>query len=178
MRELNVCLEACENALDTSLLLAERIANFLKDEGVEFERCSNIPHLSLYQFNSENNKQKIIQKELCSIAKDHKPISFLMDSRVEIVGNNIFWRSRAALDNSHLMNLLENVVEKLSLFKSIQPLQQIRDRFDLLSQDQKMLVSKYGVYWGLPYNFDPHITLIYNLSRTDVSIKKSLEKIN
>jgi hypothetical protein len=177
MQELNICLQGKGNILNVFLDLREKVEFLLSGLDVTFEKCLNIPHVSLYQMNYRGRDIKLLHDKLEQICNAQGKILFTMDAQLDLVGKNIFWRSQEALENQQLQNLLNHIVDYISPLRSSHPMGQIREKMNALSLEEKRLVEKYGVYWGLPHNFNPHITLAYNVSRTDKAIVEALKTI-
>ena len=178
MNNIDIFIPAKYEALKTTNELLSWLKTGLQKQSVEFENCPNVPHISLYQLKINDVYIDKIKTQIRDICKNYSKFSFLMNNNIEKVGNNIFWRSYEAIENPILQHLLIETVESIKQFKDSSPLEQISSRFSTLTPEQKSLVDEFGVYWGLPHNFDPHITLIYNLSRENVTIEKTplLEK--
>lgn len=177
MQELNICLQAKGAVLNASIDLREKVKSFLPALDVRFEKCINTPHISLYQMKYRGENIRLLQDKLEQISNAHGKIVFTMDDHLVLVGKNIFWRSQEALENQQLQNLLNHIVDTISPLRSPHPMSQVCARINSLSLEEKTMVEKYGVYWGLPHNFDPHITLAYNISRTDKAIVEALKTI-
>ncbi|HLD95151.1 MAG TPA: hypothetical protein VI959_00725 [Alphaproteobacteria bacterium] len=92
-----------------------------------------------------------------------------MKTTLEIVGNNIFWRSFDMSSKFCFEDFHKDLVGKLKKYKNA-PLLQIQNKN--LTLEQEKLVKEYGVYWGIPGYFDPHITVVYELSLTEEKREK------
>jgi hypothetical protein len=140
------------------LYLEKKIKDFLKKNALSYKELNNIPHISLYQFKSSPDFIPLIKKIILEIKCPSLGLRF--KPLLEIVGNNIFWRCYLEKDDDALNSFHERLVNNLKRYK-VGPLSQI-DETKLL-KSQEILVKEYGVYWGIPGQFDPHITLVYEL---------------
>ena len=170
MTSIDIFIPAKYEALKTSNKLTSFVKAQLQKQDIDFENCSNIPHISLYQLKIKEQHLENIKTKINDICINSLKFSFSMNNCIQEVGNNVFWRSQEAINHSMLRKLLTGIVETIKLFKADNPLEQISLNINKLTVEQKSLVDEYGVFWGLPHNFDPHITLVYNLSKPDTGI--------
>lgn len=177
MIEIDILIPAENSVKALSEKLSRSIKDDLKEFRIGFDLCTNVPHISLYQLNVPKKNLDLVLEQISDICDTHQQFDFQMDCHPEIVGSNIFWRSNEATQNSFLKDLLHSVVNNIKNFKHKTPLRQIVPSIESLSKEQISLIEKYGVFWGLPDNFDPHITLVYNLSNPgEVKENNILEK--
>lgn len=159
--DLNIFLAPSENIVAGY----NQIEKSLKDMvgfSVEFESCPNVPHLSLYQLAVSADKISSMISELNAIETSLSP--FKMNTNLNIKGTNVFWSSEAATFHKDLVLFHEQIVNRFKEFRATSPLRQIQENWAYLSDEKKHLVDQYGVFWGIPGYFDPHITVLYNFS--------------
>ena len=85
----------------------------------------------------------------------------MMDRRIVREGDNLFWRVSCMKEDFEVKKIQSKVIDVIRPFRAKRSLRQIQDNLFFLNERQKQDIEFCGVYWGLPHNFDPHITLAY-----------------
>lgn len=120
------------------------------------QRLKNRIHLSLYQFSICPNKAESLWKEITVL--QIPSLKMIFNNPLCWVGKNLFWRCRVTPEIS---------VFHQTVVKTAQPfrlgfLTQVKENYKPFTIRERELIHRYGVPWGTPENFDPHVTLLYN----------------
>ena len=149
---------------------------FMKDQGVSFPYLRNIPHISLYQMNVSLINLMEVERILSALTLGGLVgAEFSMDQHAGWEGDNIFWRVRSMRKNTYIKIFQSHVVDQLKPLRHQNSPLQLQNRIPYLKTNQRKDVEEYGVYWGLPHNFDPHVTLVYKSSLLSDRVKTILK---
>ncbi len=107
-----------------------------------------------------------------------------MRSSLTDTQENIFWTVEKIDAETRLNDFHTSIVEIARVYRSSELMEQVSSALGALSLDQRKKVENYGIFWGLPGNLNPHITLFYDsgVDREDqnkifVSIQDLIGKI-
>jgi hypothetical protein len=141
----------------------------------------NYLHISLYQLRILEKNLPQFYREMALFARNTPALSFKMNDSLQDTQQHLFWTSDEAKNFPPLTKLHERMVnearkyrdqsEAFSQVKKISP--------NELTVAQSQSIEEFGIFWGLPTNFNPHITLLYNSGkdRNGVSIKHCIEDV-
>ena len=176
--EVGIVLLPVEETKVKYLAAAKDLRCVIEDEGIVFPDLPNIPHVSLYQMNVSLNTLQEVEKILNGLNHDRLVgKKFPMDRQANREGDNIFWRISSMKGDEDIKATHFNVINCLKPLRAATSLKQLQDMMPFLNDIQRNDVEEYGVYWGLPHNFDPHITLEYNtlsIDEVETILKKFL----
>ncbi|ACQ67832.1 hypothetical protein BJP44_05225 [Candidatus Williamhamiltonella defendens] len=144
----------------------------------------NIPHISLFQLKIEESRLPELIENLGVFLKKNPFLPTLtMRSSLTDTQENIFWTVERIDDETNLNDFHKSIVEIAAAYRSSELMEQVR-MLRNLSLDQREKVKNYGIFWGLPGNLNPHITLFYDSgvdrkdqNKTFISIKDLIGEI-
>lgn len=120
------------------------------------KRLKNRIHLSLYQFAICPSKAESLWKAITVLQIPSLRMSF--HNSLSWVGKNLFWRCRVI---PGILAFHQRVIENVQPFRK-GFLTQVKENYKSFTRGERELIHRYGVPWGIPENFDPHVTLLYN----------------
>lgn len=142
----------------------EMYANILKghfhEEIYPNIHIKNKPHLSLYQLNIDDRDLEKVKNAIELVSQKYEKLAFVLDDKLVDTKENVFWCSQRAKTDQKLLALLSEVIDSVKLLRHKNLMRQLRDI--PLDESDKILIEKYGVPFGVPERFNPHITILYN----------------
>ena len=95
---------------------------------------------------------------------------------LELVGKNLFLRCAFPDEyKEQFSNFHKELVEEIRVY-SAKPLNQVTDSFASFSKCEQERIRVYGVSWGIPGFFDPHVTILYDVAHC-LNILPNIPKI-
>lgn len=144
--------------------------------------CKNTFHITLYQLKIECDKINELKNQLKIFSKSFKDLSFDMDHKITKSTNHIFWNSKNAQKNSLLISLHKKVVAIGNEFRNKHSFLHRIEKNQNLTKEQIQKVESFGIFWSLPGDFLPHITIMYdivpNYSKIIDEILEEIPEIN
>lgn len=121
----------------------------------------NIPHVSLFQMCVDKEKLSVIIQSVQEIAENNASLPLLFfQKQLVMKGNNLFLN---LYESQALSRLNEKIIENISSLRSKKLMKQVVDTKTNPSMVED--INKYGIWWGLPHNYDPHFTIVYDLKK-------------
>ncbi len=123
----------------------------------------NIPHISLFQLKIEERRlPQLIERLSVFLEKNTFLPTLTMRSSLTDTQENIFWIVEKVDAETRLNDLHTSIVEIARVYRSSDLMEQVSSTLGALSLDQRKKVENYGIFWGIPGNLNPHITLFYD----------------
>lgn len=160
-RAINICLHPNAVTNQEILDIISMTEGYISQQHISFLSRPNIPHLSLYHLCIENKHLTKIEEFLRIFVKRHTFKPFFLKNLTQTVGKNVFLESMNY--DVDYKEILADLYKHVSVFKSDRNLPGVK--IDQLNDIQKKRLHKYGVHYGTPDNFNPHFTLVYQLSQ-------------
>lgn len=149
----------------------QKTSNELKQSFVQnnipFNHEENMIHVSIFQGVFHREGLEKLKKELSGYAKRIQPITVGAHEKPWDTQENIFLN-------------LETTEEITTLFDGFfkEKLHELRDQGALMAQvkrdlegglcqDKVKKIQTYGLYWNIPGQYDPHVTLVYGSNKDD-----------
>lgn len=143
----------------------DRMNHFLftefQKEGITIKQLPNISHISIFQMNLDEKNLPILEKKVADVAKQYSKLSLFLVPFLRNTHENIFWDiAKNSERYAELEKLLQDIIRKVGHLRHKKPMRQLRNI--KLTAEEKDLIKKYGVPFGVPENFNPHITVYYD----------------
>ena len=150
---------------DDVRLASETLSKQIYDEldAIDFSiaKVANQPHISLFQMNMDESFLPALHKALATITLECPKMSLELEPYLRNTYENIFWDvAKDTNDYSILEGVFQTVVDKVANLRHPNLMRQLRNIE--LSKDDLALIERYGVNFGVPGRFNPHITICYD----------------
>ncbi len=137
-------------------------------------------HITLFQLRIVEDNLSLLSRIVEKSLADFSTLSFRMDPDLQDTQHHIFWASHEAENLPSLNKLHHQVVCAAKDLRDLsKPFSRANPTEKIFSEKQSKDIKEFGIFWGLPHNFNPHITIIYNSGqdRNGISIKKCIQNI-
>ncbi len=172
------CLKA--NMLQDSCLVNLEKSGLIKLATYD-KNYRNLFHMTLYQLLIESSNLHALCESIKKISLDLQSLSFQMNISLTNTHHNIFWNSDEAKDLISLKKSHEEAITEGNK-RRIKSETFSRSQYcktGQLTAQEILDIEEYGIFWGLPHNFMPHITVIYNLNcdKNNIRIRDCLDEV-
>ncbi len=164
--------------------LGDKIGKQIKEavKGVSYfyivDNIKLTPHISLFHFRASKNKLKLIIREVAEIAKNYKLVS------IKSIASESYRKDHRIISlklekTGMLKTLNRKVVKECNFLRDGELFFWYKDKKKIkeLSELDKKYIKKYGTYWSVERNFNPHITLVRLKDVGDsLSVLKKMKK--
>lgn len=137
-------------------------------------------HITLFQLRIVEDNLSLLSRVVEKLLADFSTLSFRMDNDLQDTQHHIFWASHEAENLPSLNKLHHQVVYAAKDLRDLSiPFSRANPTEKIFSEKQCEDIKEFGIFWGLPHNFNPHITIIYNSGqdRDGISIKECIQHI-
>lgn len=157
--------------------LSTQVQTTFRKQQVPFNAVRNIPHLSLFQGCFDEEVLPPVYNDLNALSQTLSCLTLKINPRLQDTQENIFLTFEKSLEALTLFNQFY----KAPIYTRRTPNQlmaqvdaALEKGIDPKSQD---LIKTYGLFWGVPGTFNPHVTLIYG-SHIHPNLEAALSDLN
>lgn len=141
--------------------LSNQLEDTFRKEDISYNPVVNIPHLSIFQGVFEQDGLEKLKAGAQVLAQRYTHVTLACDARLEDTHENIFLN----FTNPEKVAPLFDAFYDADLYKMRSEdrlMQQVqRDVKAGVGEKAQALIQTYGLYWGVPGRYRPHITLVY-----------------